>query len=233
MRKIAYSYLPEKDALKKMLDDSSSKYPEQFSSPHTIYSDDGVPIAKFLSINEDYDSHLKFYAAQHLRLTQGGRYLPFTMDELRKRFTKEKIIKYFQESAIFESKDNGYFRQAISAYWDLNYLVSSHFFIPLIETGIWRFVMICGGLNLVWKRNKSNGFDHRSLSALLNDERVEKFFNKDILFYFKLALTERLGFNLRNDFAHGLEKGKFHQRHTSDRLFHILILLSLAHEKDK
>ena len=50
-------------------------------------------------------------------------------------------------------------------------------------------------------------------------------------FYFRLVLTERLGMNLRNDFAHGLGQEKFFRCEASDRLFHIFILLSFAMEK--
>ena len=38
--------------------------------------------------------------------------------------------------------------------------------------------------------------------------------------------------NLRNNFAHGLEKKTFFSLNTSDRLFHILLLLSLIKEKN-
>lgn len=49
-------------------------------------------------------------------------------------------------------------------------------------------------------------------------------------FYFRLVLTEKLGMNLRNNFAHGLEKSTFFSREASDRLFHILLCLSLVKE---
>jgi hypothetical protein len=48
-----------------------------------------------------------------------------------------------------------------------------------------------------------------------------------------LVLTEKLGMNLRNNFAHGLEKKTFFSRDASDRLFHILLCLSLVKEKEQ
>ena len=44
-----------------------------------------------------------------------------------------------------------------------------------------------------------------------------------IIFYFRLVLTEKLGMNLRNDFAHGFGKKKFFGRDASDRLFHVVM----------
>ena len=232
MYKIAIGHLPEKIVLENILSDASSKYPVQFSIPHRILSDDGVTVAKFSSNEVGNDSYLEFYASQHFSLLPSSLLLPFTMDELKKRFTKVKIIKYYEESIVFEKSDKNYLSRSISAYWDNDYLISSHFFIPLIESGIRNLVQICGGL--AWKQNKSKGYNRLSLGALLRDKQIEKFFANidiNILFYFKLILTGKLGFNLRNDFSHGLEKEKFSQRVASDRLFHVLILLSLAKKR--
>lgn len=81
-----------------------------------------------------------------------------------------------------------------------------------------------------------NGYKNVSLGGLLkNDQIFENVFSKsghNILFYFRLVLTEKLGMNLRNDFAHGLEKKKFFGRDASDRLFHILIWLSVVKKRE-
>ena len=229
MDAIAKRHLPDIDALKKTLDEASNKNPALFSPPVSILSDDGMTITKFSSKEEDYCSWFKFYASQHLELLLNSRLLPITMDELTRRFTKELITENLTKSMVFESEDIVYLKRAISAYWDKDYLVSSHIFIPLIETGFTRLLRICGGS--VWRQNKSMTQDRRSLGALLNNKKMEKFFDVNVLFYFKIILTERLGWNLRNEFAHGLEKKKFSLRGASDRLFHILILLSLVKKK--
>ena len=57
MAKIAISHLPKKDAVKKQLDDISSKHPIQFLCTKQIISDDGVPIAKLSTLDEDYNNH--------------------------------------------------------------------------------------------------------------------------------------------------------------------------------
>jgi hypothetical protein len=51
-------------------------------------------------------------------------------------------------------------------------------------------------------------------------------------FYFRLVLTEKLGMNLRNNFAHGLEKKTFFSKEASDRLFYILLCLALVRRKE-
>ena len=231
MFRIAFSHLPMKATIEDELKDDSKNNPLLYLIPHGILSSDRVPVAKLPSIDDDYCNHLKFFASRYLMLSHFGRFLRFTMDELRKRFTKEIIINYFKKSMVFKNENTDYLERAISAYWYDDYLVSSHLFIPLIETGFWQLVRICGA-GLVWKPNNLNGYDRRSLGALLSDEEIEKAFDENTFFYFKSTLTEKLGFNLRNNFAHGIEKENFFQRDPSDRLFHILISLSLAKKEN-
>jgi len=233
MAKIAVSHLPRKDVVKKQLDDVSSKHPIQFLCTKQIISDDGVPIAKLSTLDEDYDNHFQSYALQYMQF--GSFFLSLTMDELRKQYSKEKILEYFEKAVIFENENQEYLKRAISAYWDEDYLVASHLFNPLIESGIRELVKICGGLVLV-PDEKLNGYKNVLLGGLLkNDQIFENVFSKsghNVLFYFRLVLTEKLGMNLRNDFAHGLGKKKFFGRDASDRLFHILIWLSVVRKKE-
>ena len=223
--KIAIAHLPKKDDVKKQLNDISSKFPMQFLCTKQIIPENGIPIAKLFGLEEDYDNNFKSYALQYIQF--GSFLLSLTTDELKKQFTKEKIIEYFEKSVIFENENKEYLKRAISAYWDNDYLVSSHLFCPLIESGIRELIKNCGGI--VLKPNELNGYDNVLLGGLLqNDEIFNSVFSKighNILFYFKLVLSEKLGMNLRNDFAHGLGKKKFFNRYASDRLFHILIWL--------
>ena len=234
MAKIAMSHLPKKDAVKNQLDDVSNKYPLQFLCTKQVISDDGVLIAKLPKLEEDYDNHFQSYALQYVKL--GSFFLSLTMDELRKQFSKENVVKYFEKSVVFKNEDKNYLKRAISAYWDQDYLVSSHLFNPLIESGIRELIKNCDGLILI-PNDKLNGYKNVLLGGLLrNDKIFEGVFSQsghNVLFYFKLVLTERLGMNLRNDFAHGLGKQKFFGRDASDRLFHILIWLSRVKKKEK
>lgn len=236
MAKIAVSHLPKKDALQKKFDEIYSKSITNLIATQQILSEDKIPIAKLSTITEDPDNHFKKHALQYVQF--GSFFLSLTMDELKKQFTKEKVIGYFEKSVIFENENKEYLKRAISAYWDNDYLVSSHFFNPLIETGVRELMKIANG---VWiDVNELNGYNKLVLTKLLwNKQNVEIFKNtfsksgEDLIFYFRLVLTEKLGMNLRNDFAHGLEREKFFSRDASDRLFHILIWLSAIRKKEK
>jgi len=205
------------------------KHPIQFLCTTQIISDDGIPIAKLSTLEEDYDNHFQRYASQYIQF--GSFFLTLVSDELKKRISKQNITDYFRNSTLFENENKEYLERAISAYWDNDYLVSSHLFSPLIESAIRELVKNCGGI--VLRPNNLGGYDRLTLRQLLNGQGdiIEKSFcrkwAKIWSFYFRLVLTEKLGMNLRNDFAHGFGKKKFFTRDVSDRLFHVMICLSL------
>jgi len=230
--RIAVNFLPKQKNIEDQLKEISKNHPLQFLCTTQIISEDGMPIAKLSSLDEDYDNHFQSYATKYLQFN--SFFLSLTVDELKKQFSKEKIIEYFQKSLLFQNENKKYIQYAMSAYWASKYLVSSHLFIPLIESAVRELVRICGGIIL--KPNDIGGYDRLSLSVLLKKQGdiLKSVFSKighDIPFYFRLVLTEKLGMNLRNNFAHGLEKKTFFSREASDRLFHILLCLSLVKEK--
>jgi hypothetical protein len=98
-----------------------------------------------------------------------------------------------------------------------------------------RFIRLAGGPVII--PNKVWGYDYVLLGKLLeNDELFEQVFkniSSSMAFYLRLVLTEKIGMNLRNHFAHGISKAKFLTRFPSDRLFHILLCLSLVIKKEK
>lgn len=228
VHKIVINFLPRKESVEKQLKDISKKYPIQFSCTKQVISDDGVLIAKLSTLNEDYDNHFQSYALQYIQL--GSFFLSLTMDELRKKFSKDQILEYFEKSVVFENENKEYLKRAISAYWDEDYLVSSHLFNPLIESGVRELIKICDGI--VLKPNSLNGYNNVLLKELLKNEQIfENVFlesGHNVSFYFRLVLIEKLGMNLRNDFAHGFGKKKFFTKSVSDRLLHIMLCLSLV-----
>ena len=237
LHKIATRHLPDVDALKKKLNKAVNKHPEQFSTSFSIFSDHGVLATKLPPIEEDYNGHVKNFASEHLQLSRNNASLTFTISELKRRFSEKEIVRCFEKYMEFKNEDKVYFERAISAYWDDDYLVSSHLFIPLIETTTRQLEQIFGG-SIIYsptpKSNPSSGYYFMPLGKLLRDGRINKFFSDNVLFYFQLVLTGCLGLNLRNDFAHGLGKEKFLTAATSDRLFHILIVLaSIMKDEDK
>ena len=231
LSRIVINFLPKQKNIEDQLKEISKNHPLQFLCTTQIVSEDGIPIAKLSSLDDDYDNHFQSYATKYLQFN--SIFLSLTIDKLKKQISKGEILKYFQESLLFQNENKEYIKYAFNAYWDSKYIVSSHLFIPLIESTVRELVRICGGIIL--RPNDVGGYDRLSLNKLLEEQGdiLKCVFSKighDITFYFKLVLTEKLGMNLRNNFAHGLEKNTFFSREASDRLFHILLCLSLVKE---
>lgn len=231
--KMVLAFLPKQKDIENQLKEISKKNPIRFLCTTQIISGDGIPIAKLSSLDKDYDKHFQRYASQYLQF--GSFFLFLAIDELKKRISKNNIVEYFQKSSLLQNENKEYLQRAMDAYWNNDYLISSHLFIPLIESAVRELIRICGGIILM--PNNISGYDRLSLNVLLKNQgdiikTVFSNINHDMSFYFRLVLTEKLGMNLRNNFAHGLEKKTFFTREASDRLFHILLCLTLVKKKE-
>lgn len=222
---MAIGLLPQREKLENEFKDISEKNPLQFLVTTEIFSEDNILKARLAGLENDHEKYFLQHASQHMQF--GSLTLGLVADKLKKQISKQDITNYFKCSLLFENEE--YLERAISAYWDNDYLVSSHLFIPLIESAIRELIKKCGGTFL--RLNDSHGYDRLTLHQLLKYQgeiiaRVFSGIGQDMVFYFRLVLTEKLGMNLRNDFAHGLSKNKFFTREVSDRLFHIMLCLS-------
>jgi hypothetical protein len=227
--KIVINFLPKQKDIKSQFQEHSKNHILQFLCTTQIISEEWIPIAKLSTFDKDYDKHFQNYASRYLQF--GAFFLAIVIDELKNRITKNEMIEYFQKASIFEKENKEYIRRAVQAFWDNDYLISSHLFIPLIESAIGYLIRVCGGNILV--PNNLSGYDRLSLSTLLKNQGniIKEVFSEieeDMSFYFRLVLTEKLGMNLRNNFAHGLGKKAFFSREAADRLFHVLLCLTLV-----
>ncbi len=233
MGKIAFCFLLRENDIGKSLADISSKHPLQFLCSQQIISDKNIPIATLGSLKDDYYNHLQNHAKQYILFNYP--FLSSVIDELKRQFSEQVVLEYFCKADLFRDEEEKYIERAISGYWRNDYLVSSSLFVPLIESSIRRLIGVCGGSTLKLN-HAAKGYDYISLCPLLKENKdiLSKVFSEigDISFYFRFALTEKLGMNLRNNLAHGIGLRNFFRRDISDILFHVLICLSLVKKKE-
>jgi hypothetical protein len=174
-----------------------------------------------------YDDKLIKYCADNLFYV--APILESVLEKFKQEFTINFICENMILSPVFDKEEDGNFLlHGLKAFWAGDYLTASLTFSPLIESCFRNFVKISGG-NFITE-NDFNGYEYKTLGALFDDEKINEvftYFKRDVAFYFRLVLTEKLGWNLRNTIAHGVNKRILFDRRYADRLLHILICLSV------
>ena len=85
--------MPKQKNIEDQLKEISKNHPLQFLCTTQIVSEDGIPIAKLSSLDDDYDNHFQSYATKYLQFN--SIFLSLTIDKLKKHISKGEILKYF------------------------------------------------------------------------------------------------------------------------------------------
>jgi len=227
MAKIAVNLMVKKKFSENQLNDLVKKHPVSYLCSHVIASEDGYPVAKFGSIDEDYDSHLLKNFSRNLHFQ--SFFLKVAFDEIIKRYTPEKVTDILLLSPVFRSEDKNYILKLLKSFWAKDYLVTCCLSIPIIEDAI-RNLHRINNRTFIKPSRWRNGYDVFGLDELLRGgliKEVYKTLGEDVEYYLRVLLTEPIGWNLRNNFAHGINKKLFESEDVAGRLIHILICLSL------
>ncbi len=129
--------------------------------------------------------------------------------------SKCDILEWENEIEIQELIDNIYSKKSYCLVWIL---------IPLIEK-LFRKIVHINWWNVKKKDEFNGGFMYKSLWEILNDKIITNLFTENIVFYFKVVLSERLWLNLRNDFCHWIDREKFYNYHIALRILHVFFTL--------
>lgn len=175
---------------------------------------------------EDPESHVINQAFQNIQFSH--IFLSEILKKFRTIFTVEEVIKLLDESSLFLPDERDYLLKGFQAYWNDDPFHASQTFIPYTETLIRRLIVRAGGVTL--RPNENGGYSTKTLGELLakNTELIDQIFQAEVTFYLKVVLTHPLGWNLRNNYAHGIALNALFRQDIADRLFHILLLLSLV-----
>ena len=230
--KLVVFFIMKKDSVDKQLKDISGKYVFRYLVTNTIISEFNYPIAQFGPLDEDPDRHLIQHFSQNLHFQ--SPFLKWAFDELKKYFSPEDLYKEMSLSPVFRPEDKDYILKALQAFWQKDLLTFSSLSIPLIEDAI-RSLCKSSGISTI-KPNEDGGYDERSLHELIKVGVIKKIFGKNgenTEYYFHVLLTSRIGWNLRNNFAHGINKNALADEQVANRLLHILLCLSVIRKNNK
>ncbi len=230
--RLAINFIPKKDSVSAQLKDLCQKFVFKYLCGNVIASQDGYPISKFGSINENYDQHLLQHLSQTIHFE--SHFLRLAFEEIRTRFTVENLFDVLKTSPLFRVDDKNYILHTLGSFWKKDYAASSALLIPLIEDAV-RGIFKANGISYI-KANTEGGYDVLPLNNLLHHGLVRGVYGdlgENVQYYFQVLLTENIGWNLRNNFAHGINKQALLSEDVANRLMHVLFCLSLIRERAK
>lgn len=224
--RIISNFLEKKEHAEKLAEQLSKKFVFMHIVEQKRLSVEGHTEYVVPPYREDPESHTISQAFQSIQIAH--IFLSKVMDRLRSTYSLEEAQGLFSESSLFLQEEKDYFTRGLSGYWAKDSFSASQTFIPYIETLIRRLIAHTGGITL--RPNENGGYSNKTLGTLLseNGELIDKIYGAQVSFYLKVVLTHPLGWNLRNNFAHGIGLNALFRDDISDRLFHILLLLSLV-----
>lgn len=228
LARIAIQFIPNKQQAENSLKDIANQCPLSYSIRNQMYDHDGRLVANIDSIDNDLDGRLIGHISQTLQFEMP--FLHFALTGLIEKYnlSKDGIVNQIMESPLFSIDKKAIIEAGIDAYMNDNHLVAAHLLIPQIEAAIRNLLRMAKGS--IYRPNKNGGFDYRTLGDLLPDGLFKKIiadiFGDDANLYFRILFNEKRGWNIRNDICHGILRSDAIQKPMTDRIVHVLILLS-------
>ena len=185
--------------------------------------EDGIPVTTSTGLENEDSLLVKWLISRYFPIYD--KLLYYTVFTLFSESSNscESITAVIKKSNIFSEFNKMILTKGIKAFFDKDFIVAIHLFIPQIEDIIRKIFALNGGNTR--RPNKYGGLDKILLHSILDDEILLASLGEDLILYLKSILTHRLGYNVRNQLCHGLLKD-FNPM-ISLRLLHIVTLLSL------
>jgi len=232
LTRVAVVFIPTKAKAIEQIAELSKEAPLSFIFSKQIIDDNGRPIVKVKSAEEDESGHIVLRIADSMKIQ--GFFLNIALSEGKQRglLTTEAIMTFIGQSAVIKQERMEIIRRGIDAYFSDDYLSCVHFLVPQIEEAC-RNIIIEGGGNPWGAPNENGGFHLKTLDTILRDEAFNDVFTEDATLYFRILLTDQRGWNVRNSVCHGLFDPAMFTTQVADRLVHALLCLGMVRKIDE
>jgi Domain of unknown function (DUF4209) len=191
---------------------------------------DGHFAAQAGSIETDPDGRLIMQLAQYIDTE--GLFLTATLTRIREKHKMDTstILAMLFESPVFDSDRTPLLEQGLHAYLQGDYIAAIHVLIPQIEHTLRRLLELSGISKL---RSGKNGTMQvkNHLNEILRESALQSALGEAIQLYLLTFLADQCGQNIRNEVCHGLASTLHFNPQVADRVFHVLLVLSLVREK--
>ena len=208
--------IPTKEYFKEQAQEHIQQFPIQhlFSGVHINH--DGRTIAKTPSIDltesltDNFDALFPPMVQNYknyIELTAKAYIAPALFQLLLEhRITKEDLYHICENSTLIPKERIDVWVEGLWHGFELNFLVAIHLLIPQIEHFVRLQLKVRGIKTTII--DKEGIETEQGLSTLLDKEDVQLFLDDSLLFELHVLLTKPLGYNFRNNLAHGLSEVK-------------------------
>jgi len=220
-------FLPKLDQLRRQLEDIKKDYPLSQMFTEAFIDHVGREVAEI----DPGDAEGRLLRQVNWDVQSRNTFLQLGMDHLFEKHSigPEELFAQVVESPVWHEQRHAILRRGIEACFAGDPIVAIHVLVTEIENAI---RIIAAGLGLtLQKQNRMGGFDLKNLGDFLADETVAAFLTEDVVTYLRFVLTDRRGWNLRNDTCHGILPAASFTQAASQRLLHIVLLLSAVRTK--
>lgn len=225
LNRLAFYFTPKIQEAQNLIEQAKTVAPFMSMIPVSIVSEDGRT-SGWIGTDEDTDGRLYYQLAQTMTFREP--YLYIVLSKLKERFslTADDLLTFLYECPIFPAHSRPLLREGLSAYLSGDSLKAIHVLVPQVEESLRNFLALIGIPPIKNVPRHPGITDVKSMNNVLEDPRVREILPEDVWRYLTVLYIERIGFNLRNNLAHGLIPLEGFNEIIANWVFHSLLILS-------
>ena len=193
---------------------------------------DGHIAAQAGSVENDPDGRLIMQLAQMIEMESS--FLSTALDRTHELYkpTAKEVADIIRQSPVFTCEAEGLLTEGIEAYLKGDHIKAIHVFIPQIEAALRTLLGLLGIPTNKPMRSSKGVMQAKNLNDVLGDPSAKEILGDDAVLYLQTFLNDPRGQNIRNRVSHGLTEKRYLSRPLADRVFHVLLALSMIRKKD-
>ena len=226
MTRYIIEYLPIRELEIKKLKEQAKEFPIEDLISTEVFDGKGNVTTR-LGVGKNAEEHkLHYFIYNNLMIE--GIFMRIHMEELKKTgdVTVDTMMQMFDDCPLLEESHRSFLERGFEAYLKEDYLVCCHVLIPQFEAMVRWLIALNGGIVLRQGQDPAAGDEFLSLDSLLDSEVAKQHMNEDMITYFKVLFTSSAGWNLRNQFSHGLLSAGSFNSTMADRVVHAMLIMS-------
>lgn len=225
LRWIATNFVPERDRVVRLVKDMAREAPLQAMINRVQIDDQGRPVARIGSVEEDLEGRVVSQTAQNLQFSAW-----FVRQAIERFLTKLKptaddVVDWLHKSPVFDGRQRGTLKRGVEAYLAADWIAATHILIPQIESSLRRLAVGQGAAP--YKPHRFGGYLLKNFEELIREPQAESCLGTDVVAYLRTMLTDQRGWNLRNNVCHGTAADGHFSSMVADRVMHALLIFGL------